>query len=551
MRKIALGLALLLAGACNKPRAPEATPAAQIDVRSAAVLREYSAGILKQYLETNERCRVELARVAEKPPLPGTAALDSTRAELLARAKAEPVLFWRAPRRTEDLTPEVALFRDELARARPPHPVLGRLRKAARDRRELARQVLLTEGYFYAEDPELAIALVEHTELDHLFDVPEIEIQRGAETLHAVRGEKDKYVYTTGPLAGKRASLILFDRVRSATDPHQRELHFDVRSLADKLSFERLRIVRATEGELSVELRYGELWVSTLLRTQGAELEKVCEVLPREIEHRVSEARDLSRRHAAVMRLKRRAMLEQIEESLPFDEPKTEDGQQDGNLRPAWLFAYKSGWDSYKFNEDRYPVFDSRGRPRLPQVCVDFITDTLERASGTWFRERGLARERVKGQLDFNELALDNRRSVGNFVEFAEAHPAWFDVYRLDQEERVRFGRRKQFFAHLSEHADRYMTGDIIVIHGLKDDNEYHWHSFYVFDADPVTGMPTLVAANAGRPRIRTWDAEMRNAPKRSIRMRVRPRLEWLEAVLPVGTQLSHSAPLPVGTSTG
>jgi hypothetical protein len=551
VRKIALGLALLLTGACDKPRAAETTPARQIDVRGAAVLQEHSAGILKQYLETNERCRIELARVAEKPPLPGTAALDSTRAELLARAKAEPVLFWREPRRTEDVTPEVALFRDELARARPPHPVLSRLRKAARDRRELARQVLLTEGYFYAEDPELAIALVEHTELDHLFDVPEIEIQRGAETLHAVRGEKDKYVYTTGPLAGKRASLILFDRVRSATEPHQRELHFDVRSLADKLSFQRLRIVRATEGELSVELRYGELWVPTLLRTQGAELEKVCEVLPREIEHRVSEARDLSRRHAAVMRLKRRAMLEQIEESLPFDEPKTEDGQQDGNLRPAWLFAYKSGWDSYKFNEDRYPVFDSRGRPRLPQVCVDFITDTLERASGTWFRERGLARERVKGQLDFNELALDNRRSVGNFVEFAEAHPAWFDVYRLDQEERVRFGRRKQFFAHLNEHADRYMTGDIIVIHGLKDDNEYHWHSFYVFDADPVTGMPTLVAANAGRPRIRTWDAEMRNAPKRSIRMRVRPRLEWLEAVLPVGTQLSHSAPLPVGTSTG
>jgi hypothetical protein len=519
-------------------------------VPGAAVLRAYGAGILKQHLETNDRCRIELARVAEKPALALTAALDTARAELLARAKAEPVLFWRTPRPAVDVAPEVALFRDELARARPPHPVLSRLRKAARDRRELARQVLLTEGYFYAEDPELAIALVEHTELDHLFDVPEIEIQRGAETVRAVRGEKDKYIYTTGPLAGKRASLILFDRVRSAAEPPRPELHFDVRSLAEKLWFERLRVVRATEGELSVELRYGELWVPTLLRAQGAELEKVCEVLPRELEYRVGDARDLSRRHAAVMRLKRRAMLEQIEESLPFDEPKTEDGQQDGNLRPAWLFAYKSGWDSYEFNEDRYPVFDSRGRPRLPQVCVDFITDTLERASGTWFRERGLARERVKGQLDFNELALDNRRSVGRFVEFAEEHPAWFDVYRLDQEERVRFGRRKDFFAHLSEHADRYKTGDIIVIHGLKDDNEYHWHSFYVFDADPITGMPTLVAANAGRPRIRTWDAEMRNAPKRSIRMRVRPRLEWLESVLPVGSQLS-SAPLPTSTTTG
>ncbi len=520
-------------------------------MRGSELLQHYSASIVKQHLETNERCRVELARVAQEPALPGAPALDTSRAELLARAKAEPVLFWRAPRPSKPTSLEIALFRDELARARPPHPVLSRLRKAARERPDLTREVLLSEGYFYAEDPELAIALVEHTELDHLFDVPAIDIQRGAESLRAVRGDKGKYVYASGPLAGKRASLILFDRVMIAGEPHAPALHFDVKALAEKLRFERLRVVRMTERELSVELRYGELWIPTLLRSNGPELEKVCEVLPRELEARVSGARDLSRRHAAVMQLKRRAMLEQIEESLPFDEPKTEDGQQDGNLRPAWLFAYRSGWDTYEFNEDKYPVFDARGRPRLPQVCVDFITDTLERASGTWFRERGPVRERTKGQLDFNELAIDNRRSVGRFVEFAEAHPAWFDVYRLEQEERVPFRRRAKFFAHLSEHADRYMAGDIIVIHGLKEDNEYHYHSFYVFDADPVTGMPTLVAANAGRPRIRTWDAEMRNAPKRSIRMRVRPRLEWLESVLPVGAQLSSSAAPASSVTTG
>lgn len=40
-----------------------------------------------------------------------------------------------------------------------------------------------------------------------------------------------------------------------------------------------------------------------------------------------------------------------VGEALPFDEPKTEEGQQDGNLRPAWRWAYTHGWDSYTFND--------------------------------------------------------------------------------------------------------------------------------------------------------------------------------------------------------
>ena len=50
-----------------------------------------------------------------------------------------------------------------------------------------------------------------------------------------------------------------------------------------------------------------------------------------------------------------------------------------------------------------------------------------------------------------------------------------------------------------------------------------------MFDADPVTGMPTLVAGNSGRPRIRALGVEMAPAPKRKLFARLRPRLEWLE----------------------
>ena len=90
----------------------------------------------------------------------------------------------------------------------------------------------------------------------------------------------------------------------------------------------------------------------------------------------------------------------------------------------------------------------------------------------------------------------------------------------------------QRFYEHLLRTRDRYVPGDIVTIHGLRSDEEMHYHSFFVYDADPVTGMPMLVAANAGRPRVRSWESEMLSAPRRSIRSRVRPRLPWLESVI-------------------
>jgi hypothetical protein len=72
----------------------------------------------------------------------------------------------------------------------------------------------------------------------------------------------------------------------------------------------------------------------------------------------------------------------------------------------------------------------------------------------------------------------------------------------------------------------------VVVILGQRNDEKLHYHSFFVFDADPVTGMPTLVAGNSGRPRVRAWAAEMASAPKRSIVARVRPLPSLLELVL-------------------
>jgi hypothetical protein len=496
-----------------------------------------------------EGCRKRRERLAREPSLPGAPALEEQRADLLWRAKAEPVLFLKAPRAGEDSV-EVRAFRTMLAQGPGPAYALARAYRLLHNRPDLARAALLREGYLYAETPELGAALVNRVELNHLFDQPAIVIERGADRFRAIKGE-NFYEYADGPERGRRARLLLFDRVRSAPEPELPPLHVDVRSLAARLGFDRVKVERITAAGIAAELRYGQTWVPSVLGIRGLELALECEAVPPGSEQLVQKARELTRRRGAILAQVRRAIAEQVEEALPFDEPRTEDGQQDGNLRPAWRWAYTQGWDSYRFNDERYAVFDRHGRPLVPQVCIDFITDTLERASGTWWVASGRERRKTPGKLDFDQMDLENRRSVDTFVDFAERYPEWFDVYQLRPEERVPFHQKQRFYEHLFENRDRYVPGDIVTIHGLRSDEEMHYHSFFVYDADPVTGMPMLVAANAGRPRVRSWESEMLSAPRRSIRSRVRPRLEWLESVIDRVVDVSEAPKAPLISAPG
>ena len=118
-------------------------------------------------------------------------------------------------------------------------------------------------------------------------------------------------------------------------------------------------------------------------------------------------------------------------------------------------------------------------------------------------------------------------------------------------EARIAFRDRAAFFADLFTHRDEYRPFDIVTVFGLRSDGKLHYHSFFVADRDPVTGMPIAVAANAGRPRIRSWENELQNAPARGILAHIRPRLTWLEAtVAPEPTLTVHDAP-PQNGSTG
>jgi hypothetical protein len=457
-------------------------------------------------------------------------ALDArVRSELLASAKATPVVFLEEPRAGE--FPEVAsLWRKKLEQSDTPSRVIRRLFKSFPSQHEFVRKVLLTEHYLYAATPLLASALTDMVELHDLFREPQIVIERGAQRIVAVRNDEGRYEYASGETPGK-ARLFLFDRVYADAETLAPAKHVDVALLQRELGFDALSIDQVNGDDFMVTQHFGAHRVPALLRRENTRVSLTCES-ERALGPEAASARGLRlRRERAVAGL-RRAMVAQVEEGLPFDEPKTEDGQEDGKLRPAWWWAYRGGATRYEWNGDRYRVFDSEGRPLVPQVCIDFITDTFERASGTWFAPKGQPRARHVGRVDLNELEMENRRSVEEFLALSERRTDLFDLHRVPPERQVPLTRRERFFTSLFEDRDKYRPGDVIVILGLRDDDKYHYHSFFVFDSDPITGMPTLVAANSGRPRIRAFSDEMESAPKRSLRARVRPKLDWLERVV-------------------
>lgn len=476
-----------------------------------------------------QRCQEEWQRLESLEALPGAPELEAHRVEILARAPSTPVVFLRAPGLGERLSPRVEalrkLLRDERWSGRALNQVLQRTRMDL----PLRRQVFLPEGYLYADQPLAALRLAEVLRFDHLFDAPEIVVERGGETF-SLKRRKGYYVHPELPT--EPARLLLFDRLRLPEEPPSPPLHFSLTRLADELGFTSARLMRLTAQGALAELDYEGHPVRAVLDLGGVEAALRCEIVPPERAEAVAFARSWSLRRRRAFAPLRAALDAMVDEALPFDEPKTEIGQQDGQLRPAWIAAYREGKTSYEFNGDEYPVFDWRGRPRVPQVCVDFITDAFERASGGWWAPRGEPRRRLPGTVNFRKLGIENSRSVESLAAFAWKTPEWFDVVWLSPSERIPFRKRSEFFAHLASHASRYQMGDVIVIYGLRSDDRNHYHSFFVYESDPVSGAPTLVAANAGRPRIRTWEAEMRNAPKRTIVARLRPRLPFLEKLV-------------------
>src|SRR5262249_2311817 len=124
---------------------------------------------------------------------------------------------------------------------------------------------------------------------------------------------------------------------------------------------------------------------------------------------------------------------------------------------------------------------------------------------------------------DFDDAGIRNRRGVMAFGAFAETKPDLFQTRKFTGGERIRFEERSRFFAFLTDHADDVRPGDVVAIHGMKPDNRIHQHAILVEWADPITGFPHGLADQMKRPRRRTWEGIMAEAPLRSLYYRVRP----------------------------
>jgi hypothetical protein len=216
-----------------------------------------------------------------------------------------------------------------------------------------------------------------------------------------------------------------------------------------------------------------------------------------------------------------------VRENLFFDEPANEVGQQDGIMRIAFHHAFREGFLQYVVNGVKYDIYDVLGRPRPPQVCIDFITDAVERYTGTWWP---LAEEertrRNRGPLNIRHYM--SYRQVRSLVAIGEEYPQASSNYTFEEPNQVPYAERSAFFDNLWESRDVFRPADVVVIYGLRPDGRFHYHSFMVYETDPLYGLPIVFADNAGHARIRSWHNIMANSPRRSIRTRVRFNPYWV-----------------------
>lgn len=442
---------------------------------------------------------------------------------VILETKITPVLYLAVPRPSAD--PSARTAREALAASRSPVPALRALVRELTGDKPALREIVLSQGYLYAGSPALARALSSELELKDLFDEPVVFLQRGGRVMRLARGEDG---YTDE--GGARAKLLLNDRVAADEASLGRPLHLGLEDVRLATGAQRVLPRTVGDGAAVVELVMPDGFsAQALVALDGTATAVSCVAAdPETFARERDKAARFWKRHAEVMA----AALRMVEERLDFDEPKdeAEDVQEDGELRQEWAKAYYAGKRTFLYREVEYAVFDRKGRAAPPEVCIDFFFDVWERASGNWFRPRGSRPGRTAGPLDFSRLVGLVRRHIPSVLEWAARPGSPLLRYDIPAADQRPLRDREGLARALARHAGQIREGDALVIHGLREeDEEEHYHAVLVLATDPLTGMPMVVADNAGHPRIRSLASAMASAPRRSVKHRIRLDPGWLE----------------------
>lgn len=485
-------------------------------------------------------CATRRAEAQKQAALPGAPKVTE-RAVQFARVRSRPVL-WRDE-------PGMPFQLEKLAQGKPSSQKLVRQVRDLVNKRgakEDKRKQVLSDNYLFAEDELLALALIEQVSLVKLFDEKTVYLQRGVDIYELAWAPKTKldherFIYKGGPYDGEKAEILFGDRVALTKEELEStpSLTIDLQDLMARSDFDRIKPVHLSENALVAEVRYGPgagTWAPALFDVKGPRLELACEALTPELNKKKAEfiaLRGPQKKAAARVRAVVRSM---VREKIPFD---ADQNQQNGFARKAWTRAYLAGWRSFTIDDESHEVYSAKGEPIPPQVCIDFLTDVWERASGTWFQPVNGDKadpKRTIGAIDFDSLGIANRRSVAEFTEFASKHPDKFDVWELPKDEKIPFKKRYEFFQYLHEKADMFLPGDMITVHGYKHGGRPHYHSLIIMEQDPITGVPILVAGNAVFPREQSLEGILQISPKRTLKHRIRIQGAWVDAVAALQT---------------
>src|SRR5690606_15943668 len=138
-------------------------------------------------------CQQRIDAALAQPSLPGAPRLEKKRALVMARGKAEPVLFVQEPQFTGKKAPGIEARRKSLLTANDPRDVTLKLARHFRGAVPRGRDVFRRDGYFYTDDPVAARVLTVMISLEHLFLEKELWLERGSERFTVLRNAEGRY----------------------------------------------------------------------------------------------------------------------------------------------------------------------------------------------------------------------------------------------------------------------------------------------------------------------------------------------------------------------